>query len=95
LEELADIDDESAVAEEEEAEAPARREPVAAAAAAPAPWGPVPGIFMLVCVVVMLLSSLMGYELINSMVGYHQPGKVSGFLTDSLAKTFDLELPKD
>jgi hypothetical protein len=96
LEELADIDDESAVAEEEEAEAPARRgAPVAAAAAAPAPWGPVPGIFMMVCTVVMLLAGLMGYELINTMVGYQQPGKVSGFLTDSLAKTFDLELPKE
>jgi hypothetical protein len=29
------------------------------------------------------------------MVGYQQPGKVSGFLSDSLAKAFDLDLPKE
>ncbi len=98
LEELADIDDEEAVAEEDAEEAPAgRRAPVAAAAAAaaPAPWGPVPALFLLPCLVVMLLAGLMGYELINNMVGYQQPGKVTGFLAESLAKTFDLDLPKD
>jgi hypothetical protein len=95
LEELADIDDEEAVAEEEGAETPSRRTPVAAAPAAPAPWGPVPALFLLPCLVVMLLAGLMGYELINNMVGYQQPGKVSGFLAESIAKTFDLELPKD
>ncbi|HEX5271088.1 MAG TPA: hypothetical protein VFW33_11395, partial [Gemmataceae bacterium] len=95
LEELADIDDESAVAEEE-AEAPVSRVPVGAGvAAAPAPWGPVPALFLLPCVIVLLLAGLMGYELIGTMVGYQQPGKVSGFLAQSLAKTFDLELPKD
>jgi hypothetical protein len=96
LEELADIDDEEAVAEEEEAGAPSRRAPVVAAApAAAAPWGPVPALFLLPCVVVLLLAGMMGYELINTMMGYQQPGKVSGFVTESLAKTFDLELPKD
>jgi excisionase family DNA binding protein len=96
LEELADIEDEEAVAEEEEEEAPQRaRAPVAAAAAAPAPWGPVPALVLLPCVIVMLLAGLMGYELINNMLGYQQPGKVSGFLSESLAKTFDLELPKE
>jgi hypothetical protein len=95
LEELADIDDEDAVAEEEGA-SPRRAAPaLAGAAAAPAPWGPVPALFLLPCLVVMLLAGMMGYELINNMLGYQQPGKMSGLLTEAVAKTFDLELPKD
>jgi excisionase family DNA binding protein len=93
LEELADVEDDEAVGgEEEEAEAPAR---APAVAAAPAPWGPVPALVLLPCVVVMLLAGLMGYELINNMLGYQQPGKVSGLLSEAVAKTFDLELPKE
>jgi hypothetical protein len=98
LEELAGVEDEEAVAgEEEEGEAePQRRAaPVAAAAAAPAPWGPVPALVLMPCLIVMLLAGMMGYELINNMLGYQQPGKVTGFLSESLAKTFDLDLPKD
>ncbi|HKI30356.1 MAG TPA: hypothetical protein VKA46_00595 [Gemmataceae bacterium] len=98
LEELADVEDEEAVAGDEEAEEqPQRGRPPGppAVAAAPAPWGPVPALVLMPCLIVMLLAGLMGYELINNMLGYQQPGKVSGFLTDSLAKTFDLDLPKD
>jgi excisionase family DNA binding protein len=94
LEELADVDDEEAVAEDEE-EPASRGAPVAAAAAAPAPWGPVPALVLLPCLIVMLLAGLMGYELINNMVGYQQPGKMSRLLNESMAKAFDLELPKD
>ena len=81
LEELADIDDEEAVAEDED-EAAGRRAPVAAGAAAPPrPRGArCRPLFLLPCLVVMLLAGLMGYELINNMVGYQQPGKVTGFL---------------
>ena len=46
-------------------------------------------------VIVLLSAGFMGYELINTMVGYHQPGKATGFLAESMAKAFDLELPKD
>ncbi len=92
LEDLADVDDEEAVTEDEEA---APRVPVAAGAAPPAVWGPVPALVLLPCVVVMLLAGLMGYELINNMLGYQQPGKVTGMLSTSLAKAFDLDLPKD
>jgi hypothetical protein len=94
MEELAGVEDEEAVAEEEGEEEPARRVPVTAAAA-PAEWGAMPGVVMIFCVVFMLLSGLMGFELIHNMFGYQQPGKVSGFLSESLAKTFDLDLPKD
>jgi hypothetical protein len=96
LEELADVEDEEAVAEDEEVEErPRRGAPAVAAVGAPAPWGPVPALVLLPCVVVMLLCGLMGYELIQNMVGYQQPGKVAGFLSDSLAKSFDLDMPKD
>jgi hypothetical protein len=98
LEELADVDDEAAVSEEEEVEpAPqrGRAAPAAAVAAAPAQWGAMPAIVLLPCVVVMLLAGFMGFELVRSMVGYQQPGKVSGFLAEGLAKTFNLDLPKD
>jgi len=96
LEELADVDDEEAVADEEDEEAPSRGAAVAVATA-PAPWGPLPAVVMLPCVIVMLLAGLMGYELIHSMVGYQQPGKVSGPLSEALAKMlpWDVELPKD
>jgi hypothetical protein len=80
--------------EEEEAE----KEPVpgkkAVAAAPPAPWGAVPALVMLPCVVIMILAGLMGYELIHGMWGYQQPNKVSGFLTDNLARQFTDDLPK-
>jgi excisionase family DNA binding protein len=98
LDELASVDDEAAVSEEEQEEAAPsgrRAAPVAAAAAAPTPWGPMPALVLLPCVIVLLLAGFMGYELINTMVGYQQPGKVTGFMAESLAKTFDLDLPKD
>ena len=50
---------------------------------------------LLPCVIVMLLAGLMGYELINTMVGHQKPNKVSAFLTEAMAKTFNLEMPKD
>jgi hypothetical protein len=92
IDELAGVEDEEAVAEEAEAE-PQRR--TAAVAAAPAQWGAMPALVLLPCVIVLLLAGFMGYELINTMVGYHQPGKPTSFLAESMAKAFDLELPKD
>jgi len=55
----------------------------------------VPALVLLPCVVVMLLAGLMGYELINNMVGHQKPTKVSAFLTETMAKTFGLEMPKE
>jgi hypothetical protein len=93
IDELAGVEDEEAVAEVEGEEVPARR--TVAVAAAPAEWGSMPALVLLPCVIVLLLAGFMGYELINTMVGYHQPGKVTGFLAESMAKAFDLDLPKD
>jgi hypothetical protein len=66
--------EEGAAAEEEaeeEAETPVLQQAVAA------PWGPVPVFFMLPCVIVMFLVGLMGFELVQSMAGYKQPGMIT------------------
>jgi hypothetical protein len=69
--------------------------PRLAAAAPAAPWGALPAVFLLPCVVVLLIAGLMGYELIHGMWGYQQPSKVSGFLTDEVARWFyPDDLPK-
>ena len=47
-----------------------------------APWGALPVIFMLPCVAVMVLVSLIGYEVIQSQAGY----KPAGFLTKTIAE---------
>jgi excisionase family DNA binding protein len=47
-----------------------------------APWGALPVVFLLPCVVVMFLVGVMGFELVQSMSGYKQPG----FLTEKVSK---------
>jgi hypothetical protein len=79
LDELAEVPEEEAEVEEEEAVG-AVREVVRERLIRPAPWGVLPVILMLPCVIVMFLVLLMGLELVQSAVGYQPPG----FLT----KTF-------
>lgn len=43
----------------------------------PAPWGAMPVVFMLPCVVVLLLVGLMSMELLQSLSGYHEPGMLT------------------
>jgi excisionase family DNA binding protein len=83
------LDEEEAVAEEEE-EIPTRRAPAAAA-----DWGYMPALVLAPCAIVLLLVGMMGFELLHSMWGYHQPGKVSGPIVRSLSDMFGAELPKD
>jgi hypothetical protein len=40
----------------------------------PAPWGALPVVFMLPCVIVMFLVGIMGFELVQHMTGYQPPG---------------------
>jgi hypothetical protein len=47
-----------------------------------APWGPLPVVFMLPCVVVMVLVGLLGFELVQSAGGYKSPG----FLTKAISE---------
>jgi excisionase family DNA binding protein len=50
----------------------------------PAPWGPLPTIVMLPCVVVMLLVGLVGFELVQSSVAHRPPGFMTRSLNDGL-----------
>src|SRR5262249_19087778 len=59
---------------EEEEEEPAREVVVAAPAA---PWGALPVVFMLPCVVIMFLVGIMGFEMVSSMAGYRPPGMIT------------------
>jgi excisionase family DNA binding protein len=75
---------------EEEEEEPAA--PVGAALAIPAAeWGPVPVIFLVPCVAVLLLVAMMGFELLQGVMGYNKPGPV----TEKVAKIFGAPLPKN
>lgn len=65
-----------------------------AVAAPPAEWGPMPAMVMGVCVIVMFLVGLMGFELIRGMYGYRQGGPVTSIIIDPLARMFTDDLPK-
>ena len=54
----------------------------------PAPWGPVPVIFMLPCVIVMVLVGIMGWELVQTTSGF----KASGMLTRSIADMMNVKV---
>jgi len=45
-----------------------------------APWGPVPVILMLPCIIVLFVVGIMGFELVQGMVNYQKTGKFSSFL---------------
>lgn len=48
----------------------------------PAPWGALPTVFMLPCVIVMVVVGIMGFELIQSTAGF----KSAGFFTKALGE---------
>jgi hypothetical protein len=55
---------------------------------AQAEWGMFPVIMMIPCVLVMFMTALMSYELINNMWGYHSATRPSGLLVESFAGLF-------
>ena len=63
--------------------------------AEPVPWGVVPVLFMLPCVIVLFVVGMMSYELVQGMWGYHKNGKVTGMVIDPIARMFDDTLPKE
>jgi hypothetical protein len=65
---------------------------VAAAPYQPVPWGPLPAILLLMALPFMLLGALMGYQAVETMVGYQQPQKPVAPLLRSIASTLDMEL---
>jgi hypothetical protein len=52
----------------------------------PAPWGPLPVVFMLPCVIVMVLVGLLGFELVQSAGGYKEPGFLTKAVGDMLGQ---------
>ncbi len=54
----------------------------------PAPWGILPTVFMLPCVVLMVLAGIMGWELVQSSGGYRS----AGFLTRSIAEPLGMKV---
>ena len=75
-----DIEEEPVV--EEEAEEEEERVVVQEKIVKPAPWGVVPTLVMLPCVVVMVLVGIMGFEMLQHMNGYRPPG----FLTKTIGE---------
>lgn len=64
----------------------------AAAQYQPVPWGPLPAILLLMAFPFMFLGVLMGYQAVETMVGYQQPQKPVAPLLRSIASTLDMEL---
>src|SRR5205085_2868783 len=56
----------------------------------PAPWGPLPVILMVPCVLVLFLVGVMGYELLQGMTAYHKGDKATGMVTSQLVDAVGL-----
>ncbi len=61
------------------------------AAAAPAKWGPLPALFLLPCLVVVVLGGLMTFEMLRGQWGYTQPSKPSDALVRGVAGAFGMK----
>jgi hypothetical protein len=76
--------------DEEEEEEEAVSAP--AGAYVPVPWGPVPGILLLLAFPIFIIGGLMGYDLLHTMWGYSQPNKPSAPLTRGVADMLGMEV---
>jgi excisionase family DNA binding protein len=70
VDQLFDVDEDSELEEE-------RGRRGAAVAQAPAEWGALPAVVMLFCLPIMFLVTLMGFEMVRSMNGYHKPNSLT------------------
>lgn len=52
----------------------------------PAPWGALPVVFMLPCVLVMVLVGILGFELVQSAGGYKSPGFLTKAISEMIGK---------
>src|SRR5262245_34484014 len=91
LDELEAAEDVDLEADEEAEVRPSR----APAAAAPATWGTPWVLMLLLWAPVMLLTGMMGLELLHSMWGYQQPYKPTGSLIRFIAESVGDKLPTD
>src|SRR5262249_40386564 len=58
----------------------------AAAEAPPAEWGAMPALVLLPCAIVLFLVTLMSFELLQGMWGYHRGSSIPGLIANPLAK---------
>src|SRR5262249_55635453 len=78
--------------DDEELDEDEDEEEFARAPAAPAQWGVLPAIFLAPAFVIMILGSLIGYEMLHSMWGYHQPRAPGAPIVRGVAGMFDMEI---
>jgi excisionase family DNA binding protein len=52
----------------------------------PAPWGVLPVVFMLPCVIIMFLVGLLGYELVQTSAGLRPPGPLTVAIYESMGQ---------
>ncbi len=71
--------------EEEETSAPGKtRTVVKEKLLQPAPWGVMPIVFMLPCVIIMFLVGILGYELLQTSSGARPPGPLTAAIADMM-----------
>lgn len=83
-----DLDEEGqpALAADDSALAGPVREVVREKLIEPAPWGVLPVIFMLPCVLIMCVVALMGFEMVQSSAGHKDPGFLTKTIADLMGK---------
>jgi len=57
-------------------------------------WGPVPAIGLFLCLPLLVLISLMAFDMVQGMWGYQSGNRVSGLLIKPIAKTFVKDFPE-
>jgi hypothetical protein len=57
----------------------------------PAKWGMLPALVLFPCLIFLFIGSLMSYEAVRSMWGYHQPAKPGSLIVRGLADTFGMK----
>ena len=55
--------------------------------ATPAKWGALPAVVLFMTLPLMFIGTLMSYEVVRGMWGYHQPTRPGNLLVRSLAET--------
>jgi excisionase family DNA binding protein len=87
--------DTSEEADEDEEEPAAVGAGAAAAPAAPVEWGALPAIFLLPAVIVLVLTGLMGYEMIQGTSGFRKGTKATSLILDPLSRAIDSDYDKN
>lgn len=84
---------------EDELEEAEEAQPVQTVEAKPASWGVLPLIVMFPCLIIGIIASLMGFELVRGQWGYTQPYRPTSFITRTVAESFKdivgYDIPKE